>query len=480
MELLKHIALTILFLAFSPQAWANSYQTDKVDRFIANEMQKRRIPGLALAVIRNNRVIKVKGYGAANLEHNVPVTPHTVFPIASMDKQITATAIMMLVETNKLSLDDRIDKFFESSPDIWKTIKVRHLLTHTAGLKDEVAEEVDGRLFAEYTNEQLLAYVSKLSLDFPAGEKWQYSDAGFFLLQMIVEKISGLPYQKFFDERIAKPLGMTDTVYFHPRDVIKNRATSYYINEENRYRASQWRMIDFDAYGDIGSTVLDFAKWDAAMNTGKLLKKSSLDLMWTKTRLNDGSVVANHIQNNTLFYSSNSYGFGWALSGFRGHRIIAHDGFTGTSIFRLPEDKLTVIVFTNLNLSSNSSPQLLARTIAGMYVPTISWSSLKEKPDADSQFTLKLKEEITHLGRGQPGINLYTPSFGLTLKDKLKDLQCATKKLGLLKSLVFLDAETSVAKRQLYYRANYENGQLFFIISLNREGLIELVEIERG
>jgi CubicO group peptidase (beta-lactamase class C family) len=452
-----------------------SAQTDAVDDYIKSEMQKRRIPGLALAVVKEGKLVMAKGYGVASLEHEVPVTPQTVFAIASLDKQLTAMAVMMLVEEGKIGLDDHITKYFETPPDTWKNIEVRHLLTHTAGLQDDFIERVNGRIFERYTNKQLFENATKLPVDFLPGEKFQYSDQGFFLLQLIVEKASGLPYRKFLSERICKPLEMTATYYLDQHEIIKNRATAYELDPDGRLRPERWRLIEFDLYNDVGSTVLDFAKWDAALYTEKLLKKSGRDRMWTPAKLNDGNTA----YFNSLFRSNYSYGFAWMLGDFQGHRIIKHSGFTGVCIFRLPDDKTTVIVFTNLTMPSGSGPEGLALGIAGMYVPEVSWLAMKEKPDPEPQITRKLKDELLRLGKGQPDSSLYTPAFHLIVRAEAPAFQSHLKRLGALESLTFLDEESREGKRLLYYRAGYENGRLFLRITLNKEGLIERLQGDR-
>lgn len=482
MGIVKPLTLcALLFIACPAAAVApHPAASRRVDRLVATEMRRQRIPGLALAVIKDGRIVKAAGYGVANLEHHSPVTPQTIFPIASLDKQITATAVMMLVEENRLKLDDHLKRYYPGAPDAWKDITVRHLLTHTAGLKDEYAEEVGGRLFAEYTDEQTLDYIARLPLDFSPGDKWQYSDAGFILLQVVVEKVSGAPWPRFFAERIFKPLGMNRAYVLNPRDVFPDRATSYLIDDRNRLRASQLRMIDFHSYNDIGATVLDFAKWDQAMDARRLVKQSSLDLMWTPARLNDGAAVRRYEHSGTLFNSAQSYGFGWMLANFRGHRMVVHTGYTGACIFRLPDDRLTVIVFANLDIPSGSDPRSVAREVAGIYLPAISWTHLKEKPDPAPAVTRWLKEEFARLGAGRPELRRYAPAFGSLLGERTQALRAATERLGTLESLAFLDGRNEERGRELYYRADYERGALFLTITLNREGLIEFIQIERG
>lgn len=174
-------------------------------------MDKHQIPGVALAVVKNGQVIKAQGYGLANLELNVPVTPESVFELASVTKSFTATAIMMLVEEGKVGLDDKISTYLVNAPDSWRDITVRHLLTHTASLSPNQEETRENSELANYTSAEMFEGISEWSLDFAPGERWQYFDPGYFLLGMIIEEQSGKRYREFLRERIFEPLGMTKT-----------------------------------------------------------------------------------------------------------------------------------------------------------------------------------------------------------------------------------------------------------------------------
>src|SRR5262245_15475759 len=169
-------------------------QADNVDDYIKAEMQKQHIPGLSLAVMKGGEIILAKGYGLANVEHQVPVKPETIFQSGSVGKQFTATAVMMLVEEGKISLDDKIVKYFTDAPDSWANVTVRHLLTHTAGFTD-YPKEFD--LQKDYTEEELFRIVAVIPLAFPPGEKWNYSNLGYVTLGILIHKATGQFYGDF-------------------------------------------------------------------------------------------------------------------------------------------------------------------------------------------------------------------------------------------------------------------------------------------
>ena len=408
-------------------------QADEVDDYIKNEMKKRQIPGLALAVVKDGKVIKGKGYGLANVELDVSVTPDSVFELASVTKQFTATAIMMLVEEGKVGLDDKISKYLTNAPDTWSGITVRHLLTHTAGLKDDFWPPLSSVWLANYTRAQKFESASKLPLDFLPGERWGYSDQGYFLLGMIIEQVSGKRYRDFLAERIFKPLKMTATTVKDQWEIIKNRTPGYRLRDGKLAHVRRDVQDELPASYGVMSTVKDLAKWDAALYSERILKKSSLDQMWTPVKLNSGS--------------THNYGFAWVLDEIRGHWVIGHGGITGTYIFRLPDDELTVIVLTNLSMASGSSPLTIARGVAGRYLPALLLSSLEEQPDPDPQMTQKMRKVLSDIANGVKDSPLITPERNAALNPVYRRYIASASSLKEMKSFTFVACDDVQERR---------------------------------
>lgn len=347
--------VVFILLSLTPCLAQQALRT-KVDDYVAAEMQKQRIPGLSLAVLKNAQIIHAKGYGFANVEHHVPVKPETIFQSGSVGKQFTAAAVMMLVEDGQISLDDKISKYLPDTPEIWKPITVRHLLTHTAGTTD-YPEDFDFR--RDYTEDELLKRAAVIPLAFQPGEKFQYSNLGYAMLGILISKVTGKFYGDFLQERIFKPLGMTTARIISEADIVPNRAAGYRL-DKNELKNQGWvsPTINTTADGSLYLTVLDMAKWDAALYTDRLLKKASFDQMWAPLKLNDGK--------------THPYGFGWGFGEVRGHRIIEHGGaWQGFKSFiaRYVDDKLTVIVFANL---AQANTQTIAHGVAAIYNPELS------------------------------------------------------------------------------------------------------------
>jgi CubicO group peptidase (beta-lactamase class C family) len=365
------IAMVISIIAVSagaglPQSSDDATISAQVDAYVAAQMRAQKIPGLALSISREGKIIKAKGYGFASVELDVPVKPETLFQTGSVGKQFAATAVMMLVEQGKVALDDKISKYFDGTPASWADITVRNLLTHTSGIPDYESDALTNRkdpfinLRADYTEQELLRKFETLPLDFAPGEKWSYSNTGYVLLGILIRKVTGEFYGDYLHEHIFQPLGMNSTRIINEADIIPDRSAGYRL-VNGQLKNQEWvsPSLNTTADGALYTNVLDMARWDAALYTEKLLKKSSLDQMWTPVQLNSGK--------------TSPYGFGWGLSEIKGHRLIEHDGawqgFT-TAISRYVDDKLTIVVLTNLD-SEHSDPDKIAHNIAAIYIPAV-------------------------------------------------------------------------------------------------------------
>ena len=351
----------LLLLASAAMAQA---PTHSVDQYIRSEMTKRHIPGLSLLVMRNGKTVQAQGYGFSNLELQVPVKPETIFQSGSMGKQFTATAVMMLVEEGKIHLDDPLTKYFEAAPPAWKQVTVRQLLSHTAGFGD-YPEDFDFR--RDRSEAEMLKIVEGIPLAYPPGTKYAYANLGYLTLGILIHRVTGEFYGDFLQRRIFQPLGMTSTRIISEADIVPNRAAGYRrVGGEMKNQTWVAPTLNTSADGSLYFSILDLAKWDAALNTEKLLKRSSLQEMWTPAKLNSG------------LPNSGDYGFGWFIESFRGHRIIEHEGswqgFT-TNISRYVDDKLTVVVLTN---AEHGAPDEIAHHVAGLYIPEL--TPLPEKP----------------------------------------------------------------------------------------------------
>jgi CubicO group peptidase (beta-lactamase class C family) len=352
MKLIGSIAAMITGLLVA--GWCTAAAESDVDRTVRAEMQRQQIPGLALLVSRGGRAVLTQGYGMANVELKVPVTPQTVFQSGSVGKQFTATAVMMLAERGKIGLDEPLTKYFPKGPGWWKQVTVRELLSHTAGFTD-YPPDFDFR--KDYTEDDLLKIVEAIPAAYTPGTDWAYSNLGYLTLGILIHRVSGQFYGDFLQENVFKPLGMASTRIINEADIIPNRASGYRLID-GRLKNQEWvaPLVNTTADGSLYFSVLDLARWDAALYTDKLLSSASLKQMWTVASLANGKPNKGH------------YGFGWFMETRNGHRVVEHEGqWQGfeTQISRYVDDRLTVVVLTNLG---SAEPRRIADAVAAIYL----------------------------------------------------------------------------------------------------------------
>lgn len=309
--------------------------TAKVDEYMKAAVEFELFSGSILIALDGEPIIS-KSYGMANVELDAPNTPSTVFRLASLSKQFTATAIMMLQERGKLNVHDFACKYLAECPMAWQPITIRHLLTMTHGIPNISAAEIGSLRGLPIPMDQWYEVTSKKPLEYTPGEKFKYLNAGYTVLGLIIERVSGKSYGEFLRENIFTPLGMQRTDYEDPLRIIKNRAIGYKQLPGDPIANVPYReIIRMYAAGGIHSTTEDLLLWDKALYTDKLLSKKSRDEMFTPFK---------------DMYPGKSYAYGWWTSQKFGRQEIAHGGnATGfiTYIARYPADRVTVIVLSN-------------------------------------------------------------------------------------------------------------------------------------
>jgi CubicO group peptidase (beta-lactamase class C family) len=454
------VRLLALFLTLGSFSHA-----DEVDRVVQDIMRQYKIPGIALAVMRDGTLVRAQGYGLANVELNVPARPETIFQSGSMGKQFTATATMMLVEEGKIGLEDKITKYFPDSPSSWNDITVRRLLTHTSGIKNYSERDINYRL--DYSEDDLLQ--KAFPLDFPPGDKWSYSNTGYLVLGVLIHRVTGKFYGDFLQERIFRPLGMTTTRIMNEADIIPNRASGYRsVKGELKNQEYVSPTLNTTADGSLYFTVLDLAKWDAALYGQKLLKRSSLEQMWMPVKLNNGKTY--------------DYGFGWSLDQIRGHKDIEHggawQGFT-THISRFVDDKLTVVALTNLD-SAHSRAEEIVHQVAGTYV-----ADLKPLPppkaieDKEPDVTQRFRNMIGGLaGGGVKQDDLVADAAKKLATENLKDYRDFFDDLGPIKTMELLERKDEDRLRTYRYRATFERQTRTLIFRLDQHDKITDFDLE--
>lgn len=439
---------------------------DTVDDLILSRMKERNIPGAAIAVVKDGRVVKMKGYGVASLEFNAPVTTETVFEIGSVSKQMTAAGIMLLVEDGKMNLDERISKYLPNTPDAWKDVTVRHLMTHTSGIKSY--SSLDG--FELSQRMKIDDFIKKLSphpLEFLPGEKNTYSNSGFNLLAYIIETQSGKKYLDYMREKIFLPLGMTKTGDRDPQFVIPLRAAGYEWRQ-NHHSGRDGSLTDLMGAGSIVSTINDMTKWEAALRGDKFLTNESKKEIWKQYTFNNGKL--------------SPYGLGWRISDLRGHKLIGHTGQTagfGAAIFRYVENDVTVIVLTNLG--ENGMGSLLASAIVKTYLPTMSLKTMTAIVTVDAEVAEQIGLAIR--GRYENTLNqtLFSDALLRNLKtERSQTLNARLKTFSPISAIRFVKRETpdetetyncivETPKRIFFWRVAVDNSGKIIEMNLEEE-----------
>jgi CubicO group peptidase (beta-lactamase class C family) len=444
--------------------------SERIDRFVRSEMRARQIPGVGVAVLRHGKIQLLKTYGFANLEHRVPVKPETIFQSGSIGKQFTAAAIMLLVQDGKLSLDDRITKYFADAPEAWNEITLRHLLSHTAGLGDFPP---DIELRRDYTEEQLFESIKKVPLTFRPGDKWDYSNAGYVVLGMLIRKVTGKFYGEFLHDRIFQPLGMTTARVISEADIVLNRADGYRL-VGGEIKNQEWvsPSTNTTADGSLYLSILDLAKWDAALYTDHPISQSALQQAWQPVKLNSGA--------------TKGYGFGWFTDTIHQRRVVFHGGaWQGfkSCILRFPDDELTIILLAN---SWNTREFKLARGVAAVYFPEFAVPQMSSIEDQDPKAAAIARRALLQLAGNSLDKSLFAPNSSTELTPaRINELSTLLNSLTL--PIAIFHSEELVERRDdgelrvYHYVFNDIGKTLSLVTKLTRDEKIaafELVEVK--
>ncbi len=452
------LSITLSALAVLLQTPAYAPQ---LDAFFEDVVKKGRCPSVTVAVVRQGKVEYAKGYGLADLENEVPATPETVYRLGSITKQFTATMIMQLVAEGKLNLDDPFEKSLAGMPHAWSAVTIRQLLNHTSGIKSytEVKGLFEDQVYKPTNPSGIIKTVAKDPLDFPSGTKWHYNNSGYELLGMLIEKADGRPYEASLNARILKPLGMSQTYFTSESTVVKHRAQGY-SPANGGFKHTSYLNMDWPfAAGSMESTVLDLAKWDAALYGEAVLPQASLKQMWTPTKLTGGKVE--------------KYGFGWALETVNDTAIVQHgggiNGFT-TNIRRAPSKQITVIVLTN---SDASNPDAYAKAALGMAEPSLKVAESKTTVDTDAKTDAFAKSMLQAALDGTIDRSKLTPAFSKILTPELaSQAKEQLGKLGVINEFKLVDTKEVDGKKVRSYQIVLGTTALKMVIIFDAAGLV--------
>lgn len=333
----------------------------QIDSLATAALRNGPVAGLSIAVVKGRDTIVMKGYGLADVENDIPATPETVYRIGSITKQFTSSAVMQLVEQGKVSLDDDITKYFPGFPTHGQRILVRHLMNHTSGIPSYTDIGRFGRVMTlDLPHDSLLAMVQNDSLMFVPGSGFYYNNTGYYMLGMLIEKVTGQKYGDYLAQHFFEPLGMRSTRYCATAPIIKHRAQGYATEHGSLVNASYISMDLPFAAGSLCSTVGDMVKWENALFSGKVVSAASLAQMTTPAKLTSNRPMP--------------YGFGLAPDTVGRHRLIGHGGGINGFISQeeyFPDDSLTVVVLANTSPAPSAGiARNAARLVLGLPLTT--------------------------------------------------------------------------------------------------------------
>ena len=327
-------------------------QADSTDIIVQKMMKEQKIAGLVLAVIKNGKAVVNKGYGLANVELNVPVTEKTVIRLGSISKQFFATAILKLMEEGKLSIEDHVHKFFPDAPETWKPIQLKHLMSHTSGLKREGPAYNNSVIQPDLV---IIKSAYSLPLDFKTGEKYQYCNLAYFMLAEIITQVSGMPWQDYIREKLFIPAGMKNSGMTDFYEIIPNRASGYMHKKNVLVNADA--MYAVRPSGGFLSTSTDMILWDKVLREKNIiLKKENWELLWQP-----------FIKTSDNTASKEYYGFGWVIDELNGRKVIEHGGSNigfRSYYARFVNDGLSIIIMTN---TDEANPGAIMKALSEYY-----------------------------------------------------------------------------------------------------------------
>ena len=377
--------LALAFVVLLPASARSDEIPERLSAYMDAAAKEENFSGSVL-VAKDGEILLARGYGLANLEHEVPNTPETKFRLGSITKMFTATAILLLQERGKLKVEDAVGKHLPGSPKAWEEVTIHHLLTHTSGIPSYTDDPSYAKSMTKpETVDSMIARFKDKPLEFEPGSKFHYDNSGYFLLGAIIEKVSGKSYEDFLREAIFQPLEMKDTGYDRPATILPKRASGYDRRGEGLVNAPYLDMNQPYAAGSLYSTVRDLLKWDRALEAGRPLSKERMAAMFTPFKDN--------------------YAYGWSIGDYKGHKQVGHGGGINgfmTDLKRFTEEGVCVAVLCNV---VPSNPSKVSRDLA-----TIVFGETVALPG--SRVVAKVDPEIydEYVGKYQ-----LSPTFALTV-----------------------------------------------------------------
>lgn len=439
----------------------------RIAAIASGALVQQNVPGISVAVSEHGRVVYARGFGRRSLDDGLPVDAETTFRIGSITKQFTAASIMLLVQAGKIHLDDRLAAYLPNAPHA-NEVTLRELLTHTSGIPGYTElEGFDAAAKLPATPAQVVATVARAPLAFAPGTDWEYSNTNFILLGMVIEKVSGEPYEQFVTDHILTPLHLAHASFWNPLLVEHDAAVGYSsMPFEPVLHTLDWNWDWAWAAGGLNTDAADLARWDAALDSGRVVTAASFAEMSTPQHLKNGK--------NT------HYGFGLGIGTFLQRKVVAHSGGVPgfiTENLTIPHDGVAVVVFGN---SDSFQPGPVARSILyalyGALPPKIPMRYLPVASATKAQAQRYLETFLAGRFASLPLRADFARYLHGIMADEIVDLG---RRLGTLQGIGLTGIDRRPPTVTYYYRADFSGGTMLCAISLDRNGTIAGIGIER-
>jgi D-alanyl-D-alanine carboxypeptidase len=355
--LLAHAAPLPAAAESATRITASKAATAGIDKVMADGIASGKIAGGSVGVMKDGKIVFLKGYGYSDLEDGQTVKADTIFRIGSITKQFTSAMLMMLVERGQLSLSDPISKYF---PDFPKAdgITVRHLLNHTSGIHSYTDKNFASRGWRAHDTNEMVSYIAGQDnlTDFAVGEDYRYNNSAYVLAAAIVEKLTGKPYGVALEEMITKPLGLNDTAYDDERAIVPRRAKGYDLLNDKLANPLPLSVSVAHGAGAMRSTAADMLRWQDALFSGKVVKPESLALMIEPSKLKDGRLTSAVSKSFPSGPPPLEYGLGLAVGERDGRRIVGHGGAINgfnAALYTYPDEKTAIVLLVNTQGGAN-------------------------------------------------------------------------------------------------------------------------------
>ena len=418
-----------------------------IDAQMERVFRMQKLPSLAYAIVEDGKIRHQRVWGDANLETTAKANTETVYEIGSMSKQFTAAAILLLQEDGKLKLDDTLEQHLPKCPELWKSITIRQALSHTAGLKEYLATFSAIRT-ETLRSDDMIAKMATMPLDFEPGTAWSYSNLGYLVATLIVERHAGKKLDEFLKERIFTPLKMDNTSSSQPDKVIANRARGYTFTGKEYRNAPIINPSLASGAGYLLSTLGDIAKWEAALQQGKVFKQTESQTEFFK-------------EVNFKSGQGSGYALGWFVGQDKGRPVIEHGGNTvgfSVNLFRLPKEKLAIVTLTN---GGGFNPGTANRQALVSLEPSYN-PSIRKETDPTPRQTAELALLLRRWARANYDESMFDPSYSSMLKT-LRGTSLRQAFVGIgksLKTVRYLDEETSGDQRRARYALELANATM--------------------